>query len=155
VVGYKLAKPGLFKAMYKLGWPQFVPFMATVIGIVLTDLLKGITIGMAVSIFYLLRSSYKNPYEFHKNSVNGKDIYKIVLAEEVSFLNKGSILQTIIQVPSGSDVLIDASKSKIIDHDVIEIIKDSIVNAESRNVRVEVLEIPAKSQLNGIMNIKK
>ena len=155
VVGYKLAKPALFKAMYNLGWSQFVPFMATVIGIVFTDLLKGITIGMAVSIFYLLRSNYKNPYEFHKHKENGKDTYKIVLAEEVSFLNKGSILQTINQVPAGSDVVIDASKSKVIDHDVVEIIKDFIVNAESRNVRVQVLDIPVKSQLHDVVNIKK
>jgi MFS superfamily sulfate permease-like transporter len=148
VVGYKLAKPALFKAMYQLGWYQFIPFMATVIGIVFTDLLKGIAIGMAVSIFYILRSHYKNPYEFHKSKVNGKDTYKIMLAEEVSFLNKGSILQTINQVPPESSVVIDGSKSKVIDHDVIEIIKDFTVNAASTNIQVEVLNIPGVGRLH-------
>ena len=142
VVGYKLAKPALFKAMYHLGWYQFIPFVATVAGIVFTDLLKGIAIGMAVSIFYILRNNYKNPYEFHKTKANGKDTYKIILSEEVTFLNKGSILQTINRVPADSHVVIDASKSKVIDHDVIEIIKDFTVNAASRNVRVQILNLP-------------
>jgi MFS superfamily sulfate permease-like transporter len=141
VVGYKLAKPALFKAMYQLGWYQFIPFIATVIGIVFTDLLKGIAIGMAVSIFYILRNNYKNPYELHKTRVNGKDTYKIILSEEVSFLNKGSILQAINQVPAGTDVVIDASKSKVIDHDVVEIIEDFSVNAASRNVVVQIVNM--------------
>jgi SulP family sulfate permease len=149
MVGYKLAKPALFKAMYRLGWYQFAPFIATVLGIVFTDLLKGIAIGMAVSIFYILRNNYKNPYDFRKVNVNGKDTYKIILSEEVTFLNKGSILQTINQVPAGSEVVFDASKSKIIDHDVIEIIKDFKVNAASRDVRVQTVNIPDLDRLHG------
>ena len=148
MVGYKLAKPALFKAMYQLGWSQFMPFMATVLGIVFTDLLKGIAIGMGVSIFYLLRNNYKNPYEFRKANLNGKDTFKIILSEEVSFLNKGSILQTINQVPAGSQVVIDASKSKVIDHDVIEILKDFTVNAASRDVGVQVINIPEIDSLH-------
>jgi SulP family sulfate permease len=116
--------------------------MATVVGIVLTDLLKGIAIGMVVSIFYILRNNYRNPYEFHKAKLNGKDTYKIILSEEVSFLNKGSILQTINQIPARSQVVIDASKSKVIDHDVIEIIKDFTINAASRDVGVTIVNIP-------------
>jgi SulP family sulfate permease len=146
VVGYKLAKPTLWKSMYRLGWSQFVPFAATVIGIIFTDLLKGIAIGAAVSIFYILRNNYKNAYDFHKQTVGGKDVYKIFLSEEVSFLNKGSILQTINQVPSGSYVVIDASKSKVIDHDVIEIVKDFAINAASRNVAVELVNMPGVSE---------
>ena len=153
VVGYKLAKPALFKTMYQLGWYQFMPFIATVIGIVFTDLLKGIAIGMAVSIFYILRSNYRNPYEFHKTKVNETDTYKIILSEEVTFLNKGSILQTINQVPAGSHVVIDASKSKVIDHDVIEILKDFTVNAASRDVRVQIFNIPALEPLSGVNKV--
>jgi MFS superfamily sulfate permease-like transporter len=148
VVGYKLAKPSLFKAMYQLGWYQFIPFIATVIGIVFTDLLKGIAIGMAVSIFYILRNNYKNPYEFLRSKMNGKDNYLIILSEEVSFLNKGSILQTLNQVTTGSHVVIDGSKSKVIDHDVIDILKDFAVNAASRDVGVQIINIPGLEQLN-------
>jgi MFS superfamily sulfate permease-like transporter len=155
VVGYKLAKPSLFKAMYQLGWYQFIPFIATVIGIVFTDLLKGIAIGMAVSIFYILRNNYKNAYEFLKTKMNGKDNYAIILSEEVSFLNKGSILQTINQVPTGSQVVIDGSKSKVIDHDVIEILKDFAVNAASRDVGVKIINIPGLEELNDADNFQE
>lgn len=148
VVGYKLAKPALFKAMYQLGWSQFIPFIATVIGIIFTDLLKGIAIGMAVSIFYILRGHFRNAYDFHKSKVNGRDFYKIMLAEEVSFLNKGSVLQTINRIPPGSDVVIDGSKIKVIDHDIIEIIRDFTVNAASKDVRVQVLNIPGVDPLH-------
>ena len=144
VVGYKLAKPSLFAAMYRLGWSQFIPFLATVIGIVLTDLLKGIGIGMAVAIFYLLRNHYKNAYSLVHipEKSNGKPLYRMVLAEEVSFLNKGSILKTLNTLPDGCGVTIDASKSKVIDHDVIEVIRDFTVNANKRNIQVHVTDIP-------------
>lgn len=147
VVGYKLAKPSLFTSMYRLGWSQFIPFMATVTGIVFTDLLKGIAIGMGVAIFYILRGHYRNPYEMHKGRTNGKETYKILLAEEVSFLNKGSILQTVNRLPSGSHLIVDGSKSKVVDHDVIEVIRDFTVNAKSKGIEVEVLGIPISQQL--------
>lgn len=142
VVGYKLAKPSLFVSMYRLGWNQFIPFLTTVIAIVFTDLLKGIGIGMAVAIFYLLRNHYKNAYSLvhMPEKSNGKPVYKMVLAEEVTFLNKGSILKTLNTLPDGCSMTIDASKSKIIDHDVIEVIRDFTVNANKRNIQVHVTD---------------
>jgi MFS superfamily sulfate permease-like transporter len=97
MVGYKLAKPSLFKEMYKLGWEQFMPFMATVIAILATDLLKGITVGILVGIFYTLRHSYRNSH-YVKDIVSdeqGKTVHHLVLAEEVSFFNKASLLNTL------------------------------------------------------------
>ena len=142
VVGYKLAKPSLFKAMYNLGWSQFVPFVATVLGIMFTDLLKGIAIGMAVAIFYILRSHYRNPYVFNRSKTNEKDVFRISLAEEVSFLNKGSILQTLNQLPNGASVVIDGTRSKVLDHDVVEVINDFITNAKNRDIEVTIEGIP-------------
>lgn len=148
IVGFKLAKPSLFQAMYKLGWNQFVPFMATVIGIVLTDLLTGIAIGMGVAIFYLLRGHYKNPHVCELNKSAGKTSHKIILAEEVSFLNKGSILQTLNSLPTGASVIIDGSHSRIIDHDVIEVIRDFTVKAKNSGIEVEVVGIPLNRQVD-------
>jgi MFS superfamily sulfate permease-like transporter len=140
VVGYKLAKPSLFVAMYRLGWDQFIPFMATVVGIVFTDLLRGIGIGMAVAVFYILRNHYRNAYTLQHipGHSNGKAASRMVLAEEVSFLNKGSILKTLNDIPEGSTIIIDASKSKVIDRDVVEVIEDFKINAKRRNIRVEL-----------------
>jgi SulP family sulfate permease len=144
IVGYKLAKPSLFKEMYRLGWSQFLPFIITIIAIVFTDLLKGIGIGMVVAIFFILRNHYRNAYSIDEDKVVEKsNCLKMILAEEVSFLNKGSIVNTLNQVPDGCSITIDASKTKAIDHDVIDVINDFTINAEKRNIQVEVVGLSA------------
>jgi MFS superfamily sulfate permease-like transporter len=90
MVGYKLAKPSLLQKMYKLGWEQFIPFTATVVAILATDLLKGITVGILFGIFYTLRHSYRNSHHM-KDAVTTEmamKLHHLVLAEEVSFLIK-------------------------------------------------------------------
>ncbi len=139
MVGYKLAKPSLFIQMYKLGWEQFIPFVATVVGIIATDLLKGITIGMLFGIFYTLRHSYRNAY--HMKSVvtaeEGHEVHHLVLAEEVSFFNKASVLNALDGIPDNSKVIIDCTQSKSIAHDVLELIKNFESNAKTKNITVE------------------
>jgi SulP family sulfate permease len=137
VVGYKLAKPSLFAQMYRHGWEQFLPFIATVVGIVATDLLRGIAIGMAVGVASVLRHNLSNPFTISQHEPETKE-YHIRLAEEVSFLNKGRILQQLALIPDGSRVEIDGSLSKVIDFDVREIIRDFRAAAPSRDIAVEV-----------------
>ncbi len=144
VVGYKLAKPSLFKEMYRLGWGQFIPFMATVTGVVFTDLLKGIGIGMVVAIFYILRNNFRNPFYMIENSHENEREYNIVLSEEVSFLNKGSILQMLHQIPANSRVVIDGRNSRVIDHDVIEIINTFKTRASIQNIQLDVVGVDSR-----------
>jgi MFS superfamily sulfate permease-like transporter len=152
VVGYKLANPTVFKQMMRLGYSQFLPFMATVVGVVFTDLLKGIGIGMAVAVVIILRNSYKNSHFMHrKASDEGTEEVKLTLAEEVVFLNKGSIKKELSEVPRGARVTIDMSKSVTIDHDVMEIIEDFKKQAETKNIDVELIKKKARqlSKTNG------
>ncbi|TRX04507.1 SulP family inorganic anion transporter [Flavobacterium gawalongense] len=139
MVGYKLAKPALFKEMYKLGWEQFIPFAATVVAILATDLLKGITVGMLLGGFYALRHSYRNSYQLRDvtTTEEGHEVHHIVLAEEVSFFNKPSVIQALDSIPVNSKVIIDCSNSKSIDYDVVEFIKDYQINAKTKNITVE------------------
>jgi SulP family sulfate permease len=139
MVGYKLAKPDLFKQMYKLGWEQFVPFAVTVIVILLTDLLTGIIAGMIMGGFYALRHSYRNSHYMKEvvTSENGINTYHIVLAEEVSFFNKASVIRELEEIPKNSKVIIDCSNSKSIDYDVVELIKNYESNAKTKNITVE------------------
>jgi SulP family sulfate permease len=141
MVGYKLAKPKLFRQMYKLGWEQFVPFMATIIAILLTDLLMGITIGMMFGIFYTLRHSFLNSHhlKISLDKTDGTQVFHMELAEEVSFFNKASVLQALDEIPENSKVIIDCTKSKSIAHDVIEIIVDYRTNAKNKNIQVETI----------------
>lgn len=136
VVGFKLAKPSIFKQMFKMGTAQFVPFIVTVIGIVFTDLLMGIGIGFSVAIFYILYNNYKTPYHFNPATYDKNKPVVIELSENVSFLNKGSILQTLNHLPDGANVFIDGKNTKSIHPDVIEIINDFKHNALSRDISV-------------------
>lgn len=141
MVGYKLAKPALFKQMYQLGGEQFVPFAATIVGILATDLLKGITIGMLFGIFYTLRHSYRNAYYMKDvmTTEEGRVVHHLVLAEEVSFFNKASIMQALEAIPANSKVIIDCAKSKSIAYDVVELIKNYKSNAKLKNISVETI----------------
>lgn len=124
MVGYKLSKIGLYKSMYRLGWEQFLPFIITIIVVLLTDLLKGIIFGMIVAVFFILRKNYKNNYAREISEVDGKQTIRIILSEEVTFLNKGSIIQTLNNLPENSRVIIDGSKCNEIDYDVLEAIEE-------------------------------
>ena len=124
VVGYKLAKISLFKSMYKMGWDQFLPFVITVVAIQFSDLLRGIAIGMAVSVFFILRNNYRRSLFYRKEQHRDGDKITIELAEDITFLNKGSISATLDNLPDGATVVIDGSKSMNIDYDVLEIIQD-------------------------------
>jgi SulP family sulfate permease len=138
VVGYKLAKPSIFKEMYKKDWEQFVPFIATVIAILLTNLLQGIIIGMGVAIFYILRNNFRNPFYRVQDEHLEPNENRIVLSEEVTFLNKGSIIEVLNHIRAHSKVVIDASNSKFIHNDVIEIIQNFIIHAKSIGIAVDL-----------------
>ena len=141
MVGYKLAKPSLFMQMYKLGWEQFVPFTVTVVAILTTDLLKGITAGMIVGGFFALYHSYRNSYHMREViSENGTRVHHLVLAEEVSFFNKASVVKALNSIPVNSKVIIDCTNSKSIAYDVVELIKEYEVNAKTKNIIVEKIK---------------
>lgn len=140
IVGYKLAKPTIFKQMYDLGWKQFVPFIVTIIGIIFTDLLKGISLGLAVGIVVILYRSYQNSHFLHiKDKSNSEPKILMTLAEEVTFFNKGAILKELAVVPENCHLEIDISKSKYIDNDVIEIIDDFSCLAKTKNITLRFI----------------
>ena len=141
VVGFKLAKPVLFRKMYKQGWEQFVPFMVTIVGIVFTDLLIGIACGLVVAIFIILRNNFKIPYKLQRDNLEGKEEIRIVLSEDVTFLNKASVQRTLAEIPDATSVIIDAADNHFIHHDVIEIIEDFKINAVTRGIQVITIDL--------------
>ncbi|MBM9576305.1 carbonic anhydrase [Leptospira sp. 201903070] len=141
VVGYKLTDYRILKAQYKKGTDQFLPFIATLIGIVFTDILIGIGIGSAFAIFFIMRRNILNPYEFNKKEKAYGVEVRIDLSEDVSFLNKSSMLYKLDQVADNSHLIIDGSKSKYIDPDVLEIIEDFKISASARNIKLEIIDV--------------
>ena len=141
IVGVKLAKPAIFKKMYHQGKGQLIPFLVTIGGIVFTDLLIGIFLGMIVAVSVILWNNYKIPYRLKKENLQGKEHIKIVLSEDVTFLNKASIQRTLAQIPDHTSVIIDAKNTEFVHCDIIEIVEDFIVNAETRNIDVSVIDL--------------
>lgn len=140
VVGYKLAKPQLFKSMYKLGWKQFIPFIVTVIAIVMTDLLIGILLGLAVGVVVILIKSYQNSHFLHiEDKSNGVKKIKIALAEEVTFFNKGAIIRELNNIEPETHLTLDVRNTKYLDNDIIEILDDFVHTAREKDIHVSLV----------------
>jgi len=140
MVGYKLAKPATFKHFWHLGKFQFIPFIATVVAVVATDLLKGVGIGLAISVFYILQGNMKRAYYLSREKLDDADEIKMKLAEEVSFLNKAAIKKTLKNIKPNSKVIIDARETSYIATDVLEMIQDfANIRAKEEDITVELL----------------
>jgi len=124
VTGVKLASPALVKQMWDEGRYQFVPFGATVIAIVFTDLLIGILTGLAVSLGFILNSNLRRPMRRFVEKHLGGDVLHIELANQVSFLNRAALSSALAEVPRNGQVLLDAQNTDYIDPDVLDLIRD-------------------------------
>ena len=139
LVGYKLAKPATFIHFWQKGKYQFIPFIATLVAVVTTDLLKGVGLGMIISIIFILKGNLKRAYTFKKEEYEDGDIIHINLAQEVSFLNKAAIKLTLNEIPENSSVIIHAQDTVYIAHDILDLISEfQEVRAVDANIKVKL-----------------
>lgn len=139
LVGYKLANPKTVKHFWEKGKYQFIPFIATFGAVVFTDLLKGVALGMIISVIFVLKGNMKRAYNFRKEEYHDGDIIHIDLAQEVSFLNKAAIKTTLSEIPENAFVTINASNTVYIAHDVLTLITEfAEVNAKELNIDVKL-----------------
>ncbi len=140
LVGYKLANPKTIKHFWGKGKYQFVPFIATFVAVVLTDLLKGVALGMIISIVFVLKGNMKRAYNFRNEEYSDGDIIHIDLAQEVSFLNKAAIKTTLAAIPENSKVVINATDTVYIAHDVLDLIKEfKKIRSKEGNIKVKLV----------------
>ncbi len=138
--GYRLCRPSVIRHMWAGGWTQFIPFAVTALAVVSLDLLKGVGIGLAISIFYMLRQNLRIPFFYQRSTYSNGDLIKLTLSQEVSFLNKAAIKETLRQVPKGASVIIDASGTEHIDFDVLDIIRDfAKTHAPDMGIKVSLI----------------
>ena len=124
VTGFKLASPALFRQMWEGGRYQFVPFLVTLSAIVLTDLLVGIIIGLAVSACFILNSNLRRPVRRVVDTHLGNNVLQIDLASQVSFLNRAALDKLFNEAERGTHLVIDGSHSDYIDPDILGLIRD-------------------------------
>jgi len=136
VVGYKLAQPTLFKTMYQVGYFHFIPFMATIFGLIFSDMLTGISIGMGFALFFILLENLKVGFYLLEQKKSNKTV--ITFSDNVSFLNKSKILHILSNLPAKSSLVIDATYAKYIDYNVYEVIQNFKVEAKRRKINLVI-----------------
>jgi MFS superfamily sulfate permease-like transporter len=138
LTGHKLAKPKLVSEQFEKGFEQFAPFAVTIAAILLTDLLKGMAIGMAVGLFFVLRANYHSAFTLTRDANH----YLLRLQKDVSFLNKAPLRDMLDEIAGDSFVVIDGSRATFIDHDILETFEDFMKAARDNNIRVILKDLP-------------
>ncbi|MDO9170006.1 MAG: carbonic anhydrase family protein [Methylobacter sp.] len=152
VVGYKLIRPKAFKIMYKAGLYHFIPFCITILGMIFTDLLIGLAMGLVAAMFSILLENYKSGFYLNESHIGNKTILR--LSEHISFLNKANIQQTLEQLPDHSEVVIDATRSKYIDYDVYEIIENFKIEAQRKHIKLTIENLRGFGVLEPVENAR-
>jgi carbonic anhydrase len=134
LVGYKLANVSVFRQMWKSGWQLFFPFIVTVLALIFTDMLTGVLLGLAVGAFLILLYNYRTDY--YREEGPGEKEYTIHLSEHISFLNKAGVMKALREIPRGSTVTIDVSRTVVLDPDVREIIIAFVTRAKLDDIAV-------------------
>lgn len=144
ITGYNLTRPKLYRNMWALGWKQFLPFMITIIVILATDLLVGVSIGLLVSIYFIIQNNFRAEYRLEKTRNNNTDVFLLKLNSNVTFLNKVKLKKALDELPEYSVVTIDGTECNFIDYDILEIISEYKNKARDRHIELH---------LNGIQTV--
>jgi len=141
VTGFNLTHPTLYKHMWRLSWKQFLPFIFTIVIILMTDLLIGVSIGLLISLYFIIQNNFQAEFRLSKNVVNGIKTEIIELDSNVTFLNKVKLKKVLDEVPEYSVLTIDGSKSEFIDYDILEIISSFSYKAKDRHIELHLINI--------------
>ena len=138
VTGYNLTKPKLFRNMWSLGWKQFIPFLITILAILSTDLLIGVSIGLLISIYFIVQNNFKAEYKITKTIHEGIETYYIKLNSNVTFLNKVNVRKALDEIPEYSVLTIDGSECNFIDYDILEIVSEYHNKAHDKHIELHL-----------------
>ncbi|WDO12521.1 SulP family inorganic anion transporter [Flavobacterium sp. WW92] len=148
---YKFRDVIEFRKMITRNQYLYFPFFATTLAVVFTDLLKGVALGIIISIIFILRGNLKRAYRFRKEKFEDGDVIRIDLAQEVSFLNKAAIKTTLAEIPENSKVVINASDTVYIAHDVLDLIQEfATIKAAEENIKVKLKGFKRAYELDDI-----
>ena len=134
VVGYKLTKPSLYREVFSQGWDQFLPFIVTVLGVVFLDLLKGVLLGVAFGVFFVIRKGQHEAITV----VNDGSNYLFQFTKDATFVNKYEFRRKLREVPDNSHLLVDGKRALFIDQDIQETLEDFRKLAPYKNIEIEL-----------------
>ena len=123
--GFRLASPKEFAKTLQIGVDNFVVFIATIIGVLATDLLVGVAIGIVVELIIHLSRGLKlaNVFSiaYHVNQT-ADNTYHIAVSGSAVFSNFISLKSLLADFPKQQKVFFDLSAAELIDHTVMEFI---------------------------------
>ena len=138
ITGFNLTKPKLYRNMWSLGRKQFIPFLITIIVILATDLLIGVSIGLLISIYFIVQNNFRAEYKINKTIQQDTEVYFIKLNSNVTFLNKVKLRKALDRIPEYSVLTVDGSDCNFIDYDILEIISEYQTKADDRHIEVHL-----------------
>ena len=140
MTGFKLTKLAIFKEQWKFGYEQFIPFVVTIVVMLVTDLLKGVCAGLIVAIIYIIRDNIKSSFESSSEIIDGKLYYLIKLPQHVTFFNKGYLIKFFASIQTDSRVIIDATINKKMNRDAKDVVDDFINTSQKRKIEIELIK---------------
>ena len=149
LTGYNLAKPKLFFSMWSLGLKQFLSFIITIFVILATDLLVGVSIGLLLSVYFIVQENFKSEFKIVYKKEFEIDVYILKLNTSVTFLNKVKFRKTLDEIPPYSVLHIDGSDSEFIDHDILEIISEFHNKAHDKHIEIHLKNIKKVAVMAG------
>ena len=138
ITGYNLTKPKLYLSMWHLGWKQFIPFVLTILVILSTDLLIGVSIGLLISIYFIIQNNFNAEYKITKTIHEGIETHYIKLNSNVTFLNKVKLRKSLDEIPEFSVLTIDGRECNFIDYDILEIVSEFHNKAHERHIELHL-----------------
>jgi MFS superfamily sulfate permease-like transporter len=139
MTGFKLTKLAIFKEQWKFGYEQFIPFVITIIVMLITDLLKGVCAGLIIAIIYIIRDNIKSSFEINIKTIENRDVYQLKLPQHVTFFNKGYLINFFGSIKPDSKVIIDGSINTKINRDSKDVINDFISASKIKKLEVELI----------------
>src|SRR5690606_24491452 len=97
-------------------------------------LLIGVSIGLLISIYFIVQNNFKAEYKITQTEQHGIQTYYIKLNTNVTFLNKVNLRKALDEVPEYSVLIIDGNDCNFIDYDILEIISKYHAKAHDRHI---------------------
>lgn len=136
--GYKLNKPTIYRNIYSQGSDRFIPFIVTVVSIIAFNLLAGILIGLAISLFYILKSNSQARIDIIKEIYPKGVTSRLVLPQQMTFLNKAALVAELDSIPKHAQLIIDARYTHYIDKEILELLNEFKEQAPSKNIALNL-----------------
>lgn len=139
--GFRLASPKEFARTMDIGWEQLALFIITILGVLTTDLLIGVTIGIVAKLLiHILRgvdlkNLLKISYAIERRDL---DTYVIQIDGSAIFSNFIALKSALAELPGSKTLLFDLSDTYLIDHTVMEFIDHFRRDYVERGGRCEI-----------------